>query len=446
MTMALFSEYIFVASLSTLITNALSSEYGFFNIDETTFQLKWPGQTISMESDLISEEIIMKTLDNEQYRCLLPSNNEGREEQRIKNYHGPTAEELMEPLYKQLSCSYRIESYWNYELCHGKHVRQYHEEKESGQNIKLQEFYLGKFTKHKKTEEKDPEKNTEIPTKKIDGHDLPYYEVEMDDGTLCDLANNTPRKSKILYICEPTSKQEIYSFEEISTCEYELVVLTPNLCSNPSFKPKEVPVSEINCQPLAGSPMKPKGLRQLESEGNKAQYSSQTTQRHVLKPEQKKPLPVPKEEPVAEFTDTQLIRDFLNGDYCLHGGQGWWKYEFCYGKFAQQYHVEKTGRTTINLGYWNEKEHREWFKKVKKTRGLKSVYLYYGHGDICDMTGKPRNVQVKLKCKESKSPNAVSIYLVEPATCEYILGVESPLICKLLDTADEDGVLHPVLE
>ena len=32
-----------------------------------------------------------------------------------------------------------------------------------------------------------------------------------------------------------------------------------------------------------------------------------------------------------------------------------------------------------------------------------------------------------MKCKKSESASAVSIYLLEPKTCEYVLGVESPL-------------------
>ena len=28
----------------------------------------------------------------------------------------------------------------------------------------------------------------------------------------------------------------------------------------------------------------------------------------------------------------QVVKEFLKGEYCLYGGSGWWKYEFCYGK------------------------------------------------------------------------------------------------------------------
>ena len=44
--------------------------------------------------------------------------------------------------------------------------------------------------------------------------------------------------------------------------------------------------------------------------------------------------------------ETQKILDeFLAGDYCLRGGQGWWKYEFCYGKHVKQYHEFPQGKT-----------------------------------------------------------------------------------------------------
>lgn len=36
-------------------------------------------------------------------------------------------------------------------------------------------------------------------------------------------------------------------------------------------------------------------------------------------------------EPIKPLMDPQVVKEFLKGDYCLHGGTGWWKYEFCYG-------------------------------------------------------------------------------------------------------------------
>lgn len=44
------------------------------------------------------------------------------------------------------------------------------------------------------------------------------------------------------------------------------------------------------------------------------------------------------------------------------------------------------------------------------------------------------------------SPSSVSLFLLEPKTCEYILGVESPLICDILEYADENGLLSEKFE
>uniref|UniRef100_A0AAZ3SV30 Endoplasmic reticulum lectin n=1 Tax=Oncorhynchus tshawytscha TaxID=74940 RepID=A0AAZ3SV30_ONCTS len=154
---------------------------------------------------------------------------------------------------------------------------------------------------------------------------------------------------------------------------------------------------------------------------------------------------------ISRMTDEQLIKEFLSGSYCLHGGVGWWKYEFCYGKHVHQYHEDKEqGKNIVVVGSWNAEEHLQWAQKnVARSyqfkddgvQKVKLVSLFYGHGDVCDLTGKPRQVIVKLKCKESESPHAVTVYMLEPQTCQYVLGVESPVICQILDTADEKGLL-----
>ena len=68
----------------------------------------------------------------------------------------------------------------------------------------------------------------------MDGVELPYVEVNMTGGTKCDLTM-TPRKTKLLYVCQPEGRGEIYEFKETSTCEYEMVILTSILCTNPMF-------------------------------------------------------------------------------------------------------------------------------------------------------------------------------------------------------------------
>lgn len=38
--------------------------------------------------------------------------------------------------------------------------------------------------------------------------------------------------------------------------------------------------------------------------------------------------------------------------------------------------------------------------------------------------------------------NAVSLYLLEPQPCEYVLGVEAPFLCPLIDAADINGLIQ----
>nr|XP_020665580.1 endoplasmic reticulum lectin 1 [Pogona vitticeps] len=420
--------------------------------------------------------IIMTTADKEKYKCILPLLTGGDEEEE-KDYQGPSPTELLEPLFKQSSCSYRIESYWTYEVCHGKHVRQYHEEKETGQKINIQEYYLGNMLRKSilldpEHEEKESEKDSgkEIPTKNIEGQMTPYYAMEMGNGTPCSLRQNLPRSSSVMYVCHPEAKHEILSVTEVTTCEYEVVILTPLLCSHPKYRFRASPVNDIFCQSLPGSPLKPQNLLQLEQQQEMLKMPFRRAKEEEINSAKEdkfssfhKPVAVGNPQlltvgttHISKLTDDQLIKEFLSGSYCFHGVRNAYEiidsasYLGLCVPHTSTISDKENGKTTIVVGTWNKEEHLEWAQKNVarayhlKDDGMQTVKMvshYYGNGDVCDLTDKARQVTVKLKCKESDSPHAVTVYMLEPHSCQYILGVESPVICKILDTADEYGLL-----
>lgn len=133
---------------------------------------------------------------------------------------------------------------------------------------------MGKYKEQKSEESKAPieaDESEALKYRKIDGLNLPYYEMEMTDGTLCDL-NNEPRMTKVLYVCYAHGKNEVYSLKETSTCNYEVVILTQALCIHPKYRPQETGENLINCLPLDESPKRPRSLMAMEVEGLKMRY------------------------------------------------------------------------------------------------------------------------------------------------------------------------------
>jgi len=429
--------------------------------DSILFDIDFPG---SFPEDLDvehSESMVVSSTMQETYKCILPNIVE-KEDVSVEPYSGPSPLELLSPLFSQGTCSYRLESYWTYEVCHGKYIRQYHEERE-GKKIKLQEYILGKWDEkyferlleRTKAEREDLKENIAIPTKKVDNINLPYYEIAMDNGTACDLNLNKPRMTKVNYVCYTHGKHEVYLLKETSTCQYEIIILTPLLCSHPRYKPKETGELKITCVPIDGkSRAEPYNLSKLKSESAKLRKEAELDRIKVeliqFKPEdaltgESKPPKFVNEKVV----DTSPVKSFLQGKHCLYGGTGWWKFEFCYGKSVEQFHIERDGaKTSINLGFFDKKKHLDWIKehphkRPKPVDQRKQLSHFYSGGSICDKTGQPRQTEVKLKCLEKpSSPSSVSLYLLEPKYCEYILGVESPLICEILDKADENGLVE----
>lgn len=214
---------------------------------------------------------MITTHNKEKYKCMIP-NIEKQENEKNLPYSGPNPFDLVSTLFSSSTCSYRIESYWTYEICHGNYIKQFHEERE-GKNMRLQEYSLGSWSQDKTTEFQTKMGNLEgeeakLKYKKIDTATLPYLEVEMTGGTLCDL-NNEQRSTKVLYVCYMHGKNEVYSLKETSTCQYEIIILTPTLCVHPDFKPQESTDNNINCIPVDESPAKPRSLLMMEVDGMK---------------------------------------------------------------------------------------------------------------------------------------------------------------------------------
>ncbi|XP_055684497.1 endoplasmic reticulum lectin 1 isoform X1 [Lutzomyia longipalpis] len=441
--------------------------------DNILYKINWPGKIDDLQDAERAEPMFVTTSKKEKYRCMIPP-IQTVEDTDNSPYMGPAPLDLLMPLFASAQCSIRIESYWTYEVCHGLYVKQFHEERD-GKSVKTQEYHLGRWDwKNEALREKimqaEQEKGDTLQYKKIDSLNLPYFELEMTDGTICDI-NNEPRVTKVLYVCYAHGKNAIYSLKETSTCNYEMIILTPNLCSHPKFRPQEAGDNNINCYPVDG-PAKPRDLLAMEVESMKLRYQKLSNAHQnakdtiaVFKVDAKDgtlrmeilqndfdedDLSAALEGTTKKITkttdtitDTTPVEAFLQGKHCLTGGTGWWRYEFCYGRYVRQYH----GDTSLILGFFDEKLHREWIekhphKRPKPKNVRTELTHFYQGGSECDKTGERRETEVKLKCLENAtSKTSVSLYLLEPQTCQYILGVESPLICEILQKADDDGLV-----
>lgn len=284
--------------------------------DTVLFSINWPGPGHNEIELADREQLIITSSHQEKYKCILPKIQEKEQGDQEKKYDGPNPLELLSPLFSQSSCSYRLESYWTYEVCHGRFIRQYHEDRE-GKKVKVQEYFLGRWDKgHLKelleaAKSKEYDESESIPYKKIDGVNLPYYQVPMGNGTVCELNQNKPRETRVLYVCYVHGKHEILSLKETSTCQYEIIILSPLLCNHPKYKPQESGENQISCIPLEDSPPKPRNLMKMQAESAKLRRKEVDHIRLEILPMDlnQKETAKPPEAPV----DTSPVESFLSG-------------------------------------------------------------------------------------------------------------------------------------
>ncbi|KAK6009625.1 glucosidase II beta subunit-like protein, partial [Ostertagia ostertagi] len=203
------------------------------------------GQLLEEENEKALKDdnsLRISTQNNENYICKLPKPTTTLE-QDVSAYTGLSPAELIAPFYKEKLCSYRVEPYWTYELCHGRYIVQYHEEKDIRGVGRTAEYYLGNL--HVDYSTLSAPANYDNPPKRvIDGEEYAYYPVLYSQGTTCDITGK-PRTTTVMYICVESARNQIHSLSEVSSCNYEVIVLTYALCSHPSYKRKVKENQEI---------------------------------------------------------------------------------------------------------------------------------------------------------------------------------------------------------
>ena len=93
---------------------------------------------------------------------------------------------------------FQIAGWWTYEFCYGKHIRQFHQEKDLP--VRPQdEFFLGRWTGSSKEEH-----HTDT--------DYKYFSLRYSEGTTCDLTGQK-RASEVRFSCSP--EKSLTTFADI---------------------------------------------------------------------------------------------------------------------------------------------------------------------------------------------------------------------------------------
>ncbi|ESQ50093.1 hypothetical protein EUTSA_v10002066mg [Eutrema salsugineum] len=116
---------------------------------------------------------------------------------------------------------------------------------------------------------------------------------------------------------------------------------------------------------------------------------------------------------------------------CLIRQEGWWSYEFCHQGSVRQLHIEDGTKILqeFSLGTYDPEATAAFNQNVSDASTMKERYHshIYTNGTTCDLTGTPREVEVRFVCAETR---AMVTSITELSTCKYALTVQCPTLCK----------------
>ncbi|GMT00740.1 hypothetical protein PENTCL1PPCAC_22914, partial [Pristionchus entomophagus] len=396
------------------------------------------------------QHLVITTRDREQYTCALPQSKTELTED-LNSYHGPTPWEMISPLKERNICTLRVDAFWSYEVCHGKYVRQFHQSKDE----KLS-FYLGNFHPNYISLFQENDKPNR-DTIKVNGEVLPYLAV-------------------------------LYS--QVSTCKYDVVILTQLICSHPLFRGAKTSINKIVCsshnKEKDPTPTSYTPLAMAQKAGFHASYAP--TVDRVLKPSDSTSntnlglielfTKMERDHGFKKQADIRFdasgLNEILSGPTCLDsGGLDYWRYEYCHLNKVErerdappllthsiqivQYHeVSTTNRKEILLGAFNKERHLQYLhdhptKRPNRFDGkvVQVVHFYSGGMQCGDESEKDfhREVEVRFRCLSKNNEDEmkataddIEFTVTEPSKCKYIMTLESTKLCASIQRADHNGL------
>jgi hypothetical protein len=136
---------------------------------------------------------------------------------------------------------------------------------------------------------------------------------------------------------------------------------------------------------------------------------------------------------VSEALDNAMAK------MCKTTTTGWWSYEICYGRHVRQYHINEDGsignENTLGKGPLHALKDGadfDWYYAEGHDGPFLSTRYY--NGTVCDLTGDPRVVDIRLLCAEARSriSSLPFVEIKEVDTCRYHVSWWSDAACNTL--------------
>jgi len=123
--------------------------------------------------------------------------------------------------------------------------------------------------------------------------------------------------------------------------------------------------------------------------------------------------------------DVSSLLQPLNNGPCIFRTKDWWTYEVCFGRKISQYHMEndRPVGAIIQLGTYNN-------EKEEDKKDLTYHPQWYTNGTRCDLTGRPRQTELRFVCNEAAVTEFIGD-IFEPQSCEYTMVVFTDKICSV---------------